>query len=76
MERFLPIDQTRIVMTVYAPIMFPPSGVLAFFNEGDQCQLAAQGTLLSCNPGSLLFLRNFAFLRNFLFLRNFFFVFT
>ena len=55
MERFLPIDQTRIVMTVYAPIMFPPSGVLAFFNEDDQCQLAAQGTLLSCNPGSLFY---------------------
>ena len=53
MERFLPIDQSRIVMTVYAPIMFPPAGVLAFREDdnGEVTKLAAQGTLLSCNPG-------------------------
>ena len=48
----MPIDKTRIVMTVFAPIMFPPTGVLAFVkNENGTFQLAAQGNLLSCDPG-------------------------
>ena len=59
MERFLPLDQTRIVMTVFAPIMFPPAGVLAFVNENESYKLAAQGTLLSCNPGILTPVRSF-----------------
>ena len=53
MERFMPIDKTRIVMTVFAPIMFPPTGVLAFVkNDNGTFQLAAQGNLLSCDPGN------------------------
>lgn len=59
MERFLPLDQTRIVMTVFAPIMFPPAGVLAFVNENESYKLAAQGTLLSCNPGTLILCKRF-----------------
>jgi len=51
----MPIDKTRIVMTVFAPIMFPPTGVLAFVkNENGTFQLAAQGNLLSCDPGLYL----------------------
>lgn len=58
MERFMPIDKTRIVMTVFAPIMFPPTGVLAFVkNENGTFQLAAQGNLLSCDPDRVILKR-------------------
>jgi len=56
-ERFLPLDQNRIVMTVYAPIMFPPAGVLAFKEGEEVTKLAAQGTLLSCTPDRVVLKR-------------------
>ena len=52
MERFLPMDSTRIVMSMFAPIMFPPAGVLAFVkNSEGEMRLAATGSVFSCNPG-------------------------
>jgi len=51
LERFLPADSTRIVMSVFAPITFPPAGVLAFAKNGDgELRLAATGSVFSCNP--------------------------
>jgi len=51
MERFLPIDKTRIVMSCYAPIMFPPQGVLAFAKDSSgNFKLAATGSILSSDP--------------------------
>lgn len=57
MERFLPIDKTRIVMTVFAPIIFPPTGILAFKHDGTNYKLAAQGNLLSCDPDRVVLKR-------------------
>ena len=54
MERFLPEDSTKIVMSMYAPIMFPPAGVLAFVKNSDgELRLAAIGSVFSCNPGEI-----------------------
>ena len=52
MERWMPKDQTRIIMSMFAPILFPPAGVLAFVkNAAGEMQLAATGSVFSCNPG-------------------------
>lgn len=51
MERFLPEDSTRIVMSMFSPIMFPPAGVLAFVKtKTGEMRLAATGSVFSCNP--------------------------
>jgi len=34
-ERFLPPDAAAAVASVYAPIMFPPAGVLVFKHTAD-----------------------------------------
>jgi len=59
MERFMPIDDTRVVMSFYAPIMYPPAGVLAFVQEdtSSNYRLAAQGSLLSCDPDRVILKR-------------------
>ncbi|XP_074534821.1 pre-rRNA-processing protein TSR1 homolog [Halichoeres trimaculatus] len=50
MERFLRPDAPTVV-SVYAPITFPPAGVLLFKQRSDGIQdLVATGSLLSCNP--------------------------
>uniref|UniRef100_A0A3Q2X8U9 Pre-rRNA-processing protein TSR1 homolog n=1 Tax=Hippocampus comes TaxID=109280 RepID=A0A3Q2X8U9_HIPCM len=50
MERFLRPDAPAVV-SVYAPITFPPTGVLLFKQRDDGVQdLVATGSLLSCNP--------------------------
>uniref|UniRef100_A0AAX7U6S4 Pre-rRNA-processing protein TSR1 homolog n=1 Tax=Astatotilapia calliptera TaxID=8154 RepID=A0AAX7U6S4_ASTCA len=50
MERFLRPD-APIVVSLYAPITFPPSGVLLFKQRNDGIQdLVATGSLLSCDP--------------------------
>ncbi|KAM9318836.1 pre-rRNA-processing protein TSR1 homolog [Pholidichthys leucotaenia] len=50
MERFLRPD-TPTVVSVYAPITFPPAGVLLFKQRDDGIQdLVAAGSLLSCDP--------------------------
>uniref|UniRef100_A0A8C2JR77 Pre-rRNA-processing protein TSR1 homolog n=1 Tax=Cyprinus carpio TaxID=7962 RepID=A0A8C2JR77_CYPCA len=50
MERFLRPDAPT-VMSVYAPITFPTTGVLVFKQRDNGMQdLVATGTLLSCNP--------------------------
>ncbi|CAL8362492.1 unnamed protein product [Merluccius merluccius] len=50
MERFLRPDAPTVV-TVYAPITFPPAGTLIFKQREDGMQdLVATGHLLSCNP--------------------------
>ncbi|KAJ3590941.1 hypothetical protein NHX12_008889 [Muraenolepis orangiensis] len=50
MERFLR-DDAPTVVTVYAPITFPPAGTLVFKQREDGAQdLVATGSLLSCNP--------------------------
>ncbi|XP_047246733.1 pre-rRNA-processing protein TSR1 homolog [Girardinichthys multiradiatus] len=50
MERFLRPDAPTVV-SVYAPITFPPTGVLLFKERNDGVQdLVATGSLLSCNP--------------------------
>lgn len=50
MERFLRADAPTVV-TVYAPITFPPAGTLVFRSREDGMQdLVATGSLLSCDP--------------------------
>ncbi|XP_038159328.1 pre-rRNA-processing protein TSR1 homolog [Cyprinodon tularosa] len=50
MERFLRPDAPTVV-SVYAPITFPPAGVLLFKQRNDGAQdLVATGSLLSCDP--------------------------
>ncbi|XP_061538130.1 pre-rRNA-processing protein TSR1 homolog [Phycodurus eques] len=50
MERFLRPDAPTVV-SVYAPITFPPTGVLLFKQRDDGGQdLVATGSLLSCDP--------------------------
>ncbi|KAM9734316.1 pre-rRNA-processing protein TSR1 homolog [Menidia menidia] len=50
MERFLQLDAPTVV-SIYAPITFPPSGVLLFKQRNDGIQdLVATGNLLSCDP--------------------------
>ncbi|KAM8853423.1 pre-rRNA-processing protein TSR1 homolog [Synchiropus picturatus] len=50
MERFLKPDAPTVV-SVYAPITFPPTGVLLFKQRNDGVQdLVATGSLLSCDP--------------------------
>ncbi|KAM9853646.1 pre-rRNA-processing protein TSR1 homolog [Aulostomus maculatus] len=50
MERFLRPDAPTVV-SVYAPITFPPTGVLLFKQRPDDMQdLVATGSLLSCDP--------------------------
>ncbi|KAM4566344.1 pre-rRNA-processing protein TSR1 homolog [Odontesthes bonariensis] len=50
MERFLQQDAPTVV-SVYAPITFPPAGVLLFKQRNDGIQdLVATGNLLSCDP--------------------------
>ncbi|XP_077579607.1 pre-rRNA-processing protein TSR1 homolog [Stigmatopora nigra] len=50
MERFLRPDAATVV-SVYAPITFPPTGVLVFKQRDDGVQdLVATGSLLSCDP--------------------------
>ncbi|RVE64959.1 hypothetical protein OJAV_G00131370 [Oryzias javanicus] len=50
MERFLRPDAPTVV-SVYAPITFPPAGVLLFKQRKDGVQdLVATGSLLSCDP--------------------------
>uniref|UniRef100_A0A8D0ASV1 Pre-rRNA-processing protein TSR1 homolog n=1 Tax=Sander lucioperca TaxID=283035 RepID=A0A8D0ASV1_SANLU len=50
MERFLRPDAPTVV-SVYAPITFPPAGVLLFKQRNDGVQdLVATGSLLSCDP--------------------------
>ncbi|KAM4742323.1 pre-rRNA-processing protein TSR1 homolog [Anableps anableps] len=50
MERFLRPDAPTVV-SVYAPITFPPTGVLLFKQRNDGVQdLVATGSLLSCDP--------------------------
>ncbi|XP_041851239.1 pre-rRNA-processing protein TSR1 homolog [Melanotaenia boesemani] len=50
MERFLKPD-TPTVVSVYAPITFPPAGVLLYKQRSDGVQdLVATGSLLSCDP--------------------------
>ncbi|XP_061575578.1 pre-rRNA-processing protein TSR1 homolog [Cololabis saira] len=50
MERFLKPDVPAVV-SVYAPITFPPAGVLLFKQRDDGVQdLVATGSLLSCDP--------------------------
>ncbi|XP_011480716.1 pre-rRNA-processing protein TSR1 homolog [Oryzias latipes] len=50
MERFLRPDAPTVV-SLYAPITFPPAGVLLFKQRTDGVQdLVATGSLLSCDP--------------------------
>uniref|UniRef100_A0A3Q2NUP6 Pre-rRNA-processing protein TSR1 homolog n=1 Tax=Fundulus heteroclitus TaxID=8078 RepID=A0A3Q2NUP6_FUNHE len=50
MERFLRPDAPTVV-SVYAPITFPPAGVLLFKQRSDGVQdLVATGSVLSCDP--------------------------
>ncbi|XP_015238315.1 PREDICTED: pre-rRNA-processing protein TSR1 homolog isoform X1 [Cyprinodon variegatus] len=50
MERFLRPDAPTVV-SVYAPITFPPAGVLLFKQRNDGAQdLVATGSVLSCDP--------------------------
>ncbi|XP_060902640.1 pre-rRNA-processing protein TSR1 homolog [Labrus mixtus] len=50
MERFLRQDSPTVV-SVYAPIVFPPAGILLFKQRNDGIQdLVATGSLLSCDP--------------------------
>ncbi|KAG7272190.1 hypothetical protein CRUP_036904 [Coryphaenoides rupestris] len=50
LERFLRPDAPTVV-TVYAPITFPPAGALVFRQRDDGMQdLVATGSLLSCDP--------------------------
>jgi len=53
MERFMPVpesekDDKYVVMTVYAPITYPPCSVLVFDKDGNSC--IGNGQILSINP--------------------------
>ncbi|XP_078536258.1 pre-rRNA-processing protein TSR1 homolog [Lissotriton helveticus] len=53
-ERFLP-SETTVVVTVYAPITFPPASVLLFKQRSNGMQdLMATGSLLSVDPDRIL----------------------
>ncbi|XP_029303069.1 pre-rRNA-processing protein TSR1 homolog [Cottoperca gobio] len=57
MERFLRPNAPTVV-SVYAPITFPPAGVLLFKQKNDGIQdLVATGSLLSCNPQRVMLKR-------------------
>ncbi|XP_061682493.1 pre-rRNA-processing protein TSR1 homolog [Syngnathoides biaculeatus] len=57
MERFLRPDAPTVV-SVYAPITFPPTGVLLFKQRDDGAQdLVATGSLLSCDPQRIVLKR-------------------
>nr|XP_061797807.1 pre-rRNA-processing protein TSR1 homolog [Nerophis lumbriciformis] len=57
MERFLRPDAATVV-SVYAPITFPPTGVLLFKQRDDGVQdLVATGSLLSCDPQRVMLKR-------------------
>ncbi|XP_034404825.1 pre-rRNA-processing protein TSR1 homolog [Cyclopterus lumpus] len=57
MERFLVPDAPTVV-SVYAPITFPPAGVLLFKQNNDGIQdLVATGSLLSCDPQRVMLKR-------------------
>uniref|UniRef100_A0A1A8SCU1 Pre-rRNA-processing protein TSR1 homolog n=1 Tax=Nothobranchius rachovii TaxID=451742 RepID=A0A1A8SCU1_9TELE len=57
MERFLRPDAPTVV-SVYAPITFPPAGVLLFKQRDDGVQdLVATGSLLSCDPRRVILKR-------------------
>ncbi|XP_077397944.1 pre-rRNA-processing protein TSR1 homolog [Festucalex cinctus] len=57
MERFLRPDAPTVV-SVYAPITFPPTGVLLFKQRDDGVQdLVATGSLLSCDPRRIVLKR-------------------
>nr|XP_057936804.1 pre-rRNA-processing protein TSR1 homolog [Doryrhamphus excisus] len=57
MERFLAPDAPTVV-SVYAPITFPPTGVLLFKQRNDGVQdLVATGSLLSCDPRRIMLKR-------------------
>ncbi|XP_041652748.1 pre-rRNA-processing protein TSR1 homolog [Cheilinus undulatus] len=57
MERFLRPDAPTVV-SVYAPITFPPAGVLLFKQRSDGIQdLVATGSLLSCDPQRIVLKR-------------------
>lgn len=53
-ERFLP-SETTVVVTVYAPITFPPASVLIFKQRSNGMQdLVATGSLLSVDPDRVI----------------------
>ncbi|XP_028276445.1 pre-rRNA-processing protein TSR1 homolog [Parambassis ranga] len=57
MERFLRPDAPTVV-SVYAPIIFPPAGILLFKQRTDGIQdLVATGSLLSCDPQRVMLKR-------------------
>ncbi|XP_030600305.1 pre-rRNA-processing protein TSR1 homolog [Archocentrus centrarchus] len=57
MERFLRPDAPTVV-SLYAPITFPPAGILLFKQRNDGIQdLVATGSLLSCDPQRIVLKR-------------------
>ncbi|XP_037631809.1 pre-rRNA-processing protein TSR1 homolog [Sebastes umbrosus] len=57
MERFLGPDAPTVV-SVFAPITFPPAGILLFKQKDDGIQdLVATGSLLSCDPRRVMLKR-------------------
>jgi pre-rRNA-processing protein TSR1 len=51
MERYLPGVESTCVVSIYAPITYPPSSVLVFIEDSKVCIMSTRTLIMSCRVG-------------------------